>query len=145
LRFAPKLVEAAMERTRDIASNTFQEYFDEDPNVGFTACDSMGLTDSHGLIFLENDHLKIEHQTADALVGLLKTSVKETVIPLTDIVSITLERKFLSAELVLQSRSLKTFGQLPGAAAGTLRLKINRPSNAAAQCLVREVRQQKST
>jgi len=136
LRYAPEFVQMAMNRTQLLASDTFDEILHDNENVGFTVADASGLMGSEGLVFIEDDKVKIEYQTSDAVLGLLKTGVKEVSIAVADIVSAKIEHKFWSTELVLQSRSLKIFRSLPGHASGTLRLKINRQSGIAAQNLV---------
>lgn len=136
LRYAPEFVQMAMNRTRLLASETFEEIPGDNVNVGFTVADASGLMGSEGLVFMEDDKVKIEYQTSDSVLGILKTAVKEASIAVADIATAKIEHKFWSTELVLQSRSLKIFRSLPGHSSGTLRLKINRQSGVAAQNLV---------
>ena len=139
LRYAPEFVQMAMARTKLVASSKYQEFIEDQVNVGFTVADDSGLMGSAGLVFIEGDQVMIEYQTSDALLGILKSGVREASIPIADITRARLEQKFWSADLVLQSRSLKVFRHLPGHAAGTLRLKINRQSAIAAQNLVEQI------
>lgn len=139
LRYAPEFVQMAMDGAKLVASNKYPESLEDNVNVGFTVADDSGLMGSAGLVFIEDDQVMIEYQTSDALLGILKSGVKEASIPVTEITSARLEQKFWSSDLVLQSRSLKVFRHLPGHAAGTLRLKINRQSTDAAQNLVEHI------
>ena len=139
LRYAPEFVQMAMDRTKLLASSRYQDAIEDDVNVGFTVADSSGLMESTGLVFIEEDKLIIEYQTVDCILGILKTGIKEYSVQLDDVVNAKLEQKFWSSELVLQSRSLRTFRNLPGSASGILRLKISRQSNTAALNLVDEI------
>ncbi|HAJ77236.1 MAG TPA: hypothetical protein DCM64_12375 [Gammaproteobacteria bacterium] len=143
LRYAPEFVEMAMHRTRLYAQSKYQAIVEDDDNVGFTIGDTSGLMQTEGLMFIEEDGLVIEHQTIDGMLGLFKTSIKETEIPLADITRVKLEQGFWSSELVLHGRSLRTLRHLPGRSSGTVRLKINRQSNRAAQNLVNEINKRK--
>ncbi len=136
LRYAPEFVQMAMSHTNLLAGHTNQNLPSDNVNVSFTVADASGLMGSEGLVFIEGDTVKIEYQTSDAMLGILKTGVKEAAIAIADIASARIEHKFWSSELVLQSRSLKVFRSLPGHSSGTLRLKIGRHSAVAAQNLV---------
>lgn len=139
IRYAPEFVQLAMDRTTLMASSKFQEYFEDDINVGFTVADSSGLMETEGLVFVEDDSLTIEYQSMDSVLGLLKTGIKEVKVELEEITSAKLEQKFWSSELVIQGRSLRTFRSLPGSSAGALRLKVSRPSASAAANLVTQL------
>ncbi len=136
LRYAPEFVQMAMSRTNLLAGETIREIPSDNVNVSFTVADASGLMGSEGLVFIAEDTVKIEYQTSDAVLGLLKTGVKEAAIAIADIATAKIEHKFWNMELVLQSRSLKIFRSLPGHSSGTLRLKIGRYSAVAAQNLV---------
>ena len=136
LRYAPDFVELAMERTRHLANSKYGEFFEDDVNVNFLVSDSMGLSETRGMLHLEDDHLMVEYQMADSILGVFKTRVREMEIRLEDITRVRLERKIWTSEFVLQGRSLKVVGHLPGHTAGSLKLRINRQSQNAAQQLV---------
>lgn len=141
LRYAPGFVELAMERTQHVANNKYREYFEDDDIVGFTIPDPMGLTESQGIISLEDDKLLIEYQTMDCMVGFLKTRVKVTEIELENLTSARLVQGLWATELVLGGKNLRTFGNSPGSAGGKLKLKINRLSRRAAERLTRDIRE----
>lgn len=143
LRYAPELVQIAMDRTRLIATRKYRGMIEDDVNVSFTVADPSGLMQSEGLLFIEEDRLVIEHQTVDAVLGIFKTGIKKTEIQLGDIASVKLQPNFWSSELVLQGRSLRTFRNLPGSTSGVLCLKINRQSSTAAMNLVDEISRKK--
>lgn len=136
VRFAPEFVEMALERSRGLARNYYEDQYMDDENMAFTVGDSSGLLESDGLISFADDTLKIEYQTTDSVLGVFKTSVKEIEIAVGDIRQARIERKMFGSELVLQGSSLRTFRNLPGNTGGDLRIKINRQSQQAAQNLV---------
>ncbi len=136
LRFAPEFLQKALERTSELARNGTSAYFDEDANVSFKIDDPSGLMESEGMVSLVDDHLQIEFQTYDALLGLLRTQLKEASIALADIKTIKLQQRFWSSELVIQGRNMKVFKHLPGGGAGKLVLKLNREAQQAALNLV---------
>ena len=143
LRYAPEVLQMAMDRTKRIAKSRYQGIIQDDVNVSFSVADSSGLMTSEGLLFIEEDQLIIEHQTVDSVVGIIKSGIKRTEIKLGEIAQAKLQPKFWSSELMLQGRSLRTFRHLPGSSAGTLYLKINKESNKAAVNLVNQITRQK--
>ena len=144
VRFAPEFVEMALERSRGLARNYYEDQYMDDENMAFTVGDSSGLLESDGLISFADDTLKIEYQTTDSVLGVFKTSVKEIEIAVGDIRQARIERKMFGSELVLQGSSLRTFRNLPGNTGGDLRIKINRQSQLAAQNLVDAITAAKS-
>ena len=66
-----------------------------------------GLADCHGLLRDEGDHLVLEYQSQDPLLGVLKSDVKHVEIPRDLLVSVTLKTSWLglrSSLLVQVSR-----------------------------------------
>ncbi len=140
LRYAPQFVELAMERTQSLANNKYQEFFAEDGNVGFTISDSTGLTETRGLVSMEDSNLVVEYQTLDSVLGIWKSKVKVVEIPVAEITTIRLDRKLWSADLVIQGKRMRALRNAPGSLGGTLRVKINRQSQLAASKLVQDVK-----
>jgi transposase-like protein len=140
IRYAPQFVEIAMQRTREMANNKYQNLFDSEDQVLISTSDAMGMTETSGMISLEEDQLMLEYQTIDAMLGVIKTGVKTVSIPLSGLSSARVEQKLWSAELVLQGKTMRLFGNAPGTKAGQLRVKINRQSLAAANALVEEIK-----
>ncbi len=140
LRYAPQFVELAMERTSHLANAKYQEFFDDDGNVGFTVADPMGLTETQGLVNLEGDKVVVEYQTLDSMMGFLKTRVKYVEIDIENLTGARLEQKLWTVDLVLNGKNMRTFKNAPGSGGGRLRLKINRQSRKAAESLAQEIR-----
>lgn len=141
LRYAPQFVEMAMDRTRQLANSHYQAMFEDDANIGFTTTDSTGMTETQGLISIEDKKLVLEYQTMDAFLGILKSSIKLVEIPVQDLNNIRLEQRLWNADLVLQGKNMRVFKNTPGSSAGKLRLRVNRPSVRAAARLVQTVRE----
>ena len=139
LRYAPEVLQMAVDHTKRIAKYKYKEIIEDDINVSFTVADSSGLMQSEGLIFIEDDRIIIEHQTMDSVLGIFKSSIKRTEIRMDDIAKVKLQPNFWSSELVIQGRSLRTFRNLPGSSGGSLYLKINRQSNTAALNLADQI------
>jgi transposase-like protein len=139
LRYAPQFVELAMQHTRRIGSNTYQNLLDSEDQVLFSTADSAGLSDTQGMVSLEDGKVVIEYQTADAMLGLLKTGIKVIEIPVEGIVSARLEQKLWSTDFVLQGKSMRSLGNVPGASRGAMRVKIARGSTGAANQLIDQI------
>jgi hypothetical protein len=139
LRFAPEFLQRAVERTSELARNSATAYVNEDANVSFKIDGPSGFMESEGLVYLEDDHLKIEFQTYDSVLGLFRSNPKEAAIALADIRFIKLNQKFWSSELVILGRNMKVFRHLPSGGAGKLVLKLNRDAQQAALTLVLSV------
>lgn len=144
VRYAPEFVEMALERSRGLARNYYEDQYVDDKNVAFNVWDSSGLMESDGLLSFADGTLKIEHQTTDSVLGLFKTSVKEVEVGVAEIRQARIERKMFGSELVLQGSSLRTFRNLPGCTGGNLHIKISRQSQLAAQNLVDAITAAKS-
>ena len=86
--------------------------------------DSFGLKEGEGLLTYDGEHLSMEIQEKDALLGVYKTEVQEYKISPDAINSISFKKKFFSAQLTIQANSMKEFSHIPGMEQGKLTLKI---------------------
>ena len=143
LRYAPEFVQLATQRTMELAISKTQEALNSNTNananVTFSISDDLGLSETSGMLYIEDNHLVIEHQNLDSILGIWKSRIKETEIPISEIKSAHLEQKFWNSELVLQASTMKTFRHLPGEVAGTVRITLNKQSYNAANALVKEI------
>jgi len=137
LRYAPQFVEMAMQRSRNMMDLANPDHVERDDQVLFSTSDSMGMTETSGMIRLEDDKLILEYQTIDALLGLIKSEVKTLEIPLANLSSGRIEQKLWSADLILQGKTMRVLSSVPGASRGQLRVKLNRHSVGAAKALIR--------
>lgn len=139
LRYAPQFVELAMQHTRRIGSNTYQSFLDSEDQVTFTTTDPMYLSETQGMVSADDEHVVIEYQTIDSMLGLIKTGVKVVEIPYSDISSARVEQKLWNTEFVLQGKNMRAIGNVPGASKGSMRVKISRGSTGAAAALVEDI------
>ena len=136
VRFAPEFVEMALERSRGLARNYYEDQYMDDKNMAFNVWDSSGLMESDGLISFADNKLRVEYQTTDSVLGVFKTSVKEVEVSVEDIRHARIDRKMFGSELVLQGNSLRIFRNMSGSTEGDFSIKNNRQSQLAAPNLV---------
>lgn len=139
LRYAPQFVEMATQRTRNMMDMGYQSGGGGEEQVLFTTSDAMGMTETSGMMRLEDGKLIVEYQTIDAILGLVKSAVKTLEIPLDKLTSVRIEQKLWSADLVLQGKTMGVLNTVPGASRGQLRVKLNRQSVNAAKALIRDI------
>jgi len=100
-----------------------------------------GFGEGEGLLHDEGKQLRLEFQIKDALLGTLKSGVKQITIPFDDLVSVTLTKGWLGAswlgvKIVIQTRSLEMLKDVPGASQGRVELCVARKNVAAAEKFV---------
>lgn len=88
--------------------------------------DSAFFSESDGMIRVEDDNLVIEHQTKDAFVGVFKSDVRVTIVPLSAIAWVKFKRGIFGAQLSIQARAMKAVEGIPTSKQGRLRLKFPR-------------------
>lgn len=88
--------------------------------------DDAFFSESDGMIRVEGDNLVIEHQTKDAFLGVFKTDVKVTTVPLDAISWVKFKRRMFSAQLSIQARAMKAVEDIPTSKQGRVRLKFAR-------------------
>jgi transposase-like protein len=145
LRYAPQFVEMATQRTRNMMDMGYQSGGAGEEQVLFTTRDPMGMTETSGIIRLEDGKLIVEYQTIDAIMGLVKSAVKTQEIPLDKLISVRIDQKLWSADLVLQGKTMAALSDLPGVSRGQLRVKLNRQSVNAAKALIWSSTQQSAS
>ncbi len=145
LRYAPQFVEMATQRTRNMMDMGYQSGGAGEEQVLFTTSDPMGMTETSGIIRLEDGKLIVEYQTIDAIMGLVKSAVKTQEIPLDKLISVRIDQKLWSADLVLQGKTMAALSDLPGVSRGQLRVKLNRQSVNAAKALISSTAQQSAS
>jgi hypothetical protein len=100
-----------------------------------------GFAKGHGLIHDEGDCLCLEYQVEDQVIGLVKSGIKQVRIPLADLASVSLERRWfgLSTYLVIQVTRMQAVKDVPGMEQGRLVLGIARKDREAAAKFVAEL------
>jgi hypothetical protein len=144
LRYAPQFVEMAMQRARNLMDLQQLDSADTDEQVLFSTTDSLGMTETSGMLRLDAGKLVMEYQTIDALLGVVKSSVKVVEIPVSNLSAARIDQKLWSADLVLQGKSMGVLSSVPGSNRGQLRVKLNRESVLAAKVLISHIGDKKN-
>ena len=100
-----------------------------------------GFAKGHGLIHDEGDCLCLEYQVQDKVIGLVKSGIKQVRVPLADLASVALERRWfgMSTYLVIQGARMDALKDVPGMEQGRLVLGIARKDRDAAAKFVAEL------
>jgi len=101
-----------------------------------------GLAEYHGMFRDEGDHLVLEYQSKDAVIGVLKSDIREVRIPRDLLASLTFRKSWLGLkmELVVQTTRMEPVADVPGMTPGRLVLRVARTDWAAAEKLVADFR-----
>jgi hypothetical protein len=97
----------------------------------------LGLLSHKGLLRDEGDHLCVEYQAADQLLGAYRGRVRQVRVPLADIAAVTFHAPRFGgwARIELRSNRLEPLAALPGASQGRVVLHIARDDREAARKL----------
>lgn len=102
----------------------------------------MGMSETQGIIFSDGTNLIIEYQIVDAIVGLVKTDVKEIAISIADLWTLKFRKKYfgLATRVYLRSRRQRVVEGLPESRQGEVEFRIKRRDREAAEnfCLAME-------
>ena len=86
--------------------------------------DSLGLKEADGLLKLDDQHIRLELKEKDTILGIYESEVKEYALALTDIHSITFNKKFFKVVLSIQANSMKQVEHIPGMVQGKVKINI---------------------
>ncbi|MEX0648657.1 MAG: hypothetical protein WEA56_07825 [Balneolaceae bacterium] len=106
----------------------------EIPNVNH------GLVEVKGLLHFKKEELVLEFDERDAIVGIIKSSLKERSIPFSELESISFKKKFFSNVVEISGRSMKSLQDIPGSQQGSCKLKIKRKNRDEAERVVSSIR-----
>ncbi len=90
------------------------------------------VTETEGVMTLYEDHLTLQLETRDVLIGKFKQT-NEINVPLEEISSAEFRRRWYGTSLTLQVRDIELFGKFPGSRLGRVRLKFRRRDRDAAE------------
>lgn len=85
-----------------------------------------GFTEVTGLIRVDHEHLVLEFQSADAIIGIVKSDLKTKKIPFTAIRRLDFKKGWFSTKLILQTNSMSDLDGIPGANSGSVTFNIKR-------------------
>lgn len=96
-----------------------------------------GLTTVTGLITLKDQSFELEFESADAIIGFVKSDLKTISVPFSSIRRFDYESKFLRGnKFILQVKSMSAIKDVPGSKSGKVELYIDKPSKEDALALV---------
>jgi hypothetical protein len=90
----------------------------EGVNSGFTAV--------NGLAKVEDKALKLEFQSADAIIGIVKSDLKIVSIPFSSIRKMEFKKGWFSTKFTVQTKSMSDLKDIPGAKSGFLELTVKK-------------------
>ena len=93
---------------------------------------SASVTETEGVMTLYEDHLSLQLETRDVVLGVYKQS-NEFNVPLEEISSAEFRRRWYGTSLTLQVRDIELFSKFPGSRLGRVRLKFARRDRDAAE------------
>jgi hypothetical protein len=99
-----------------------------------------GLAEANGIIALEKEQIKIEFQTKDSIFGVIKSAVKDVVVPLNEIKEIILKKSFFKNNLIIRLSRLSTSAKIPNQDPGEIRLLIDKEHAAEAAAFVSRIK-----
>jgi hypothetical protein len=98
-----------------------------------------GLAETEGILSADGTDLTLEFRTADALIGLLKSGVREVKLPMGGIEEIALRKGWFRSSLVIRVAEMRAAADIPNFKQGEIRLSIAKRHSQAAADLVSSV------
>ncbi len=98
-----------------------------------------GFAETDGILSVDGPDLKLEFQTTDAVVGLLKSGVREVRLPLEDVEEIAFRKGWFGCSLVIRVAGMRGATEVPNFKRGEIALSIAKKHSQAAADLVSSI------
>jgi hypothetical protein len=98
-----------------------------------------GLAETDGILSFDGTDLKLEFQTADTVVGLLKSDVENVKLPIAAIEEIAFRKGWFTCSLVIRVSDMRAALAVPNFKEGEVKLKIAKKHSQAAAEFVSSV------
>lgn len=98
-----------------------------------------GFAETEGILSADNAELKLEFQTSDNILGLLKSGVREVRLPLDKIEEITFRKRWFGCSLIIRVAEMRSASEIPNFKQGEILLSIAKKHSQAASDLVSSV------
>jgi hypothetical protein len=85
-----------------------------------------GFAEIQGLLHVERDHLLLEFEMKDSILGVIKSGAKELEISYFDLNKVEYKRSLFKSRLILSVNNMRVLSAFPGAKDGVIALKIKR-------------------
>ena len=99
-----------------------------------------GFAETEGILSVDGTDLKLEFQTTDAVVGLLKSGVREVRLPLDGVEEIALRKGWFGCSLVVRVAEMRGASEVPNFKHGEIALSIAKKHSQAAADFVSSIR-----
>jgi hypothetical protein len=94
--------------------------------VPFSISANSGFLEVNGLIRTEKDAVLLEYQSADAIIGIVKSGLKTKRIPFSSIRKLDFKKGWFSTRLTLHTNSMSDLEGIPGAESGSVTFNIKK-------------------
>jgi hypothetical protein len=98
-----------------------------------------GFAETQGILSVDGTDLKLEFQTSDNILGLLKSGVREVRLPLDKVEEIRFRKWLFSCSIIIRMAEMRVASEVPNFKQGEIRLSISRKHRQAAEDLVAAV------
>ncbi len=98
-----------------------------------------GFAETEGILSVSDTDLKLEFRTADTLIGLLKSGVREVKLPIDGIEEIAFRKGWFGCSLVIRVAGMRGASDIPNFKQGEILLAIAKKHTQAAAELVSSV------
>jgi hypothetical protein len=95
-----------------------------------------GFAETEGILSIDNADLKMEFQTSDNILGLLKSGVREVKLSLDKIEEITFRKRWLGCSLIIRMTEMRGASEVPNFSQGEILLSVAKKHSQAASDLV---------
>lgn len=85
-----------------------------------------GLARGEGLLTLQDEGVMLEFQVKDTLVGMMKSKLKQVVLPYPEILSVEVKSNIFRTIMIISVNRLSLLAELPNADRGEVKLKLRR-------------------
>jgi len=98
-----------------------------------------GFAETEGILSVDGTDLKLEFQTTDAVIGLLKSGVREVRLPLEEVEEIAFRKGWFGCSLVVRVSGMRGASEVPNFKQGEFVLSISKKHSQAAADLVSSI------
>lgn len=99
-----------------------------------------GFVQVKGLLQVKDDKIVLEFDQKDSILGILKSDMKEVMVPYSEIDSMRIFKKWFQTRVEILGKSMKVFKDVPGAEQGRLLLKVSRKDRDLAEDIISSAR-----
>lgn len=99
-----------------------------------------GFQLAKGIFKVRKDHVELEFEVQDAILGVISSGVQTVSIMFDDLEDIRYQKGWFGAKVILKTTSMKVLEDLPGSEQALVELKIKRKNRKEAQAVVSKAR-----